>query len=74
MLRQIKSTTLDALAHQEVPFEQVVQALGVERSLSHTPLFQVMFILQSNQQPAIQLKGIESRIYLAAVMAKFDLS
>ena len=46
-LQQVKTTTLEAYAHQDAPFEQVVDALSVERDRAHSPLFQVMFVLQN---------------------------
>ena len=47
LLQQVKGTVLDAQAHQDLPFEQLVDALHPQRSLSHSPLFQVMFNHQS---------------------------
>ncbi|MCP4717680.1 MAG: non-ribosomal peptide synthetase, partial [Deltaproteobacteria bacterium] len=43
LLDQVKRTTLDAYEHQDLPFERLVDELDIERSMSHSPLFQVMF-------------------------------
>ncbi|WVV46956.1 condensation domain-containing protein [Pseudomonas sp. NA13] len=45
LLEHIKASTLDAYSHQDLPFEQVVEALQPERSLGHSPLFQAMLVL-----------------------------
>lgn len=49
LLADLKETVMGAQGHQELPFEQLVEALKVERSLSHNPLFQVMY----NHQPHV---------------------
>ena len=78
-LRQLKKDTLNAFAHQEVPFEQVVERLDPERDLSRSPLFQAMFVLQNT--PGTTSTAEESmeglRCYPVAeapVSAKFDLT
>ncbi|WP_408953367.1 amino acid adenylation domain-containing protein [Lysobacter sp. Hz 25] len=60
LLGRVRSTMLDAYAHQDVPFEQVVEAVQPARSLSYSPLFQTMFAF--NNTPgggALQLPGLE---------------
>jgi len=46
-LEQIKQVSLDALANQDMPFDQLVEAIDPQRSLAHAPLFQTMFVLQN---------------------------
>jgi natural product biosynthesis luciferase-like monooxygenase protein/amino acid adenylation domain-containing protein len=58
LLQQVTTTTLDAYAHQDVPFEQLVDVLKPERHVSHSPLFQAMLILQNAPMGALALPGL----------------
>ncbi|HEV3052247.1 MAG TPA: condensation domain-containing protein, partial [Longimicrobium sp.] len=60
VLRRAREVTLGAYEHQEVPFEKLVAELQPERSLSHSPLFQVAFSLQDRNQPAGGLAGLKA--------------
>ncbi|WP_047883107.1 condensation domain-containing protein, partial [Pseudomonas sp. ARP3] len=76
LLQHTKRRALEAQAHQDLPFEQLVEALQPERSLSHNPLFQVMFNHQAQVRTAIQqLPGLRVvSLEHETRTAQFDLS
>jgi hypothetical protein len=74
LLRQVREVTLGAYAHQDLPFERLVDELQPKRELSRQPLFQVMFALQNVPREELELPGLKlSRVQLSDVSAKFDL-
>ncbi|WP_244425490.1 condensation domain-containing protein, partial [Bradyrhizobium sp. STM 3843] len=74
LLRRVKAAALDAYAHQELPFEKLVEALHPVRDLSREPIFQVVFALQNVPQQAGRMAGLTIAPFeTGAVAAKFDL-
>jgi len=76
LLAQVRATALKAYAHQDLPFEKLVEALQPPRDMSHSPVFQVMFIHQNapwEAQPIRSLKVAPGEIG-AGQTAKFDLT
>ncbi|NTW01288.1 MAG: AMP-binding protein, partial [Oscillochloris sp.] len=74
LLRRVRATVLEAMAHQDLPFEMLVESLHVERNLSRTPLFQVMFTLQSLPTRSVDLPGLSLEVLdVETGTAKFDL-
>ncbi|WP_255581321.1 condensation domain-containing protein, partial [Caballeronia sp. dw_276] len=75
LLGRMRETTLGAYAHQDVPFEQLVEVLQPQRSLGYSPLFQVMLILQNTPLESIVLPGLKLEpIASESTTSKFDLS
>ncbi|NUT90330.1 amino acid adenylation domain-containing protein, partial [Pseudomonas corrugata] len=75
LLGQVRRTALNAQAHQDVAFEQLVEALNPPRSLAHSPIFQVMFAWQNAPQPSLELGTLElTPLATAEDSAKFDLT
>src|SRR5207253_2731725 len=62
VLRQVRDTTLAAYAHQDLPFEDLVQALERARDLKRSSLCQVLFVLQHAVPPPHQLPGLTLRV------------
>ena len=74
LLKQIKKTSLEAYLNQDVPFEDIVDKLKLERDLSHTALFQAMFVLNNARMEKLKLPGIEFDVLdTDTKTTKFDL-
>src|SRR5437868_5695111 len=85
LLKCTRETALQAYAHQDVPFEHMVEGVNPQRSLSHSPLFQVMFALQNAPFDAVELPGLavlpfaadeeeQDREDASAGTARFDIT
>ena len=76
LLEQVNTTTLDAYGHQDIPFEQVVDLVKPERSMGHSPVFQVMLAMDNTPGtgelalPGLNLSGLEA----PHITTQFDLS
>nr|QEO74784.1 AMP-dependent synthetase and ligase [uncultured bacterium] len=74
LLGRVRKTCLGGYAHQDAPFEKVVEVLNPERSMSYSPLFQVAFSLLDTPLPEISLPGVEmSLLDVHNSSSKFDL-
>ncbi|MDY7225118.1 non-ribosomal peptide synthetase [Hyalangium rubrum] len=74
LLERVRKGTVEAYAHQDTPFDRVVEAVQPERDLTRSPLFQVMFELQPSPDQALQLPGVALELAdLETGTAKFDL-
>ncbi|WP_274599392.1 non-ribosomal peptide synthetase [Streptomyces sp. So13.3] len=74
LLNQVRETSLAAYAHQDVPFEYLVEILNPTRTLAHHPLFQIMLALQNAPVSALELPGVRAGVELGRTgTAKFDL-
>ena len=75
LLRRVRDVTLGAYAHQDVPFEKVLETLQPERDMSRTPLFQAMFVLQNAPSQAVELPGLTlSRMSEGSARSNFDMT
>lgn len=75
LLGRVRQVALEALAHQDVPFEKLVEELQPKRDLSYSPLFQVAFMLQNAAKPELSVSGLTIEPLLSdSGTAKFDLT
>src|SRR5262249_20393166 len=74
LLAEVRRTRLEAYQHQDIPFERLVEELGVERSLNTTPVFQVSFAVQNAPMGTHQLKGLEIEpVMKEHLQVRFDI-
>ncbi|MBW8891498.1 MAG: amino acid adenylation domain-containing protein, partial [Burkholderiales bacterium] len=74
LLERVRQSTLAAYAHQDLPFEQIVEALKLPRDLSRSPLFQVMFTLKNTEMPALNIAGLAAEpVPVESGASRFDL-
>jgi amino acid adenylation domain-containing protein len=74
-LRRVREAAVEAYAHQDLPFDKLVGALKPGRTLSHTPLFQVLFVFQNAPIRAPEMPGLQVRLLERDhATSKFDLA
>lgn len=75
LLARVREVTLEAYAHQELPFEKIVEALQPDRNLSHSPLYQIAFILENTPRAEVETEGLVlTPLRTESVSSKFDLT
>ncbi|HKV08230.1 MAG TPA: amino acid adenylation domain-containing protein [Thermoanaerobaculia bacterium] len=75
LLARVREVTLGAFAHQDLPFEGLLEALHPERDLSHTPLFQHLLVLQNFPAEAVEMADVRlAPLALENDHASFDVS
>ena len=74
LLHRARGSALEAYAHQDLPFERLVDLVGADRSLSHNPLFQVLIAYQNNSSGELELPGLRATVEdMLLPVAKVDL-
>jgi amino acid adenylation domain-containing protein/non-ribosomal peptide synthase protein (TIGR01720 family) len=75
LVARVRDRLADNYMHQELPFERLVSELQVDRSLSHTPLIQVLFVLQNTPKTPWRFPGVEiTRVDVPLQVARLDLT
>ncbi|MFK7829719.1 MAG: amino acid adenylation domain-containing protein [Congregibacter sp.] len=74
-IQRVKAATLDMLSHQLVPFEKILEAVNPERSLSHTPIYQAVFVLQNAPGAELSFGGLDLELLPGNNrVSKFDVT
>ncbi|MCY9381592.1 amino acid adenylation domain-containing protein [Bacillus inaquosorum] len=74
-LKEVRQTALEAYEHQDYPFEELVDKLGVQREMSRNPLFDTTLVLQNMEQQKLKMKDVQLRWNdLQHPISKFDIS
>jgi acyl carrier protein len=75
LLDQVRETALGAYAHQELPFDKLIEELRLERSAAYNPLVQVLFVMQNTPRSPLKLPGIEVGSFgMKIERSKFDFA
>jgi non-ribosomal peptide synthetase component F len=74
LIGRVRHRTLDSYAHQDVPFDKLVEELQPERNRSHTPLVQVLFVQQNTPRSELAMEGLELSGVSLALPSKFDIA
>jgi amino acid adenylation domain-containing protein len=75
LVERVRAVALDAYAHQDLPFERLVEVFGVERSLARAPIVQTVLVLQNAPQATLALGDVQARVLpTPARSAKYDLT
>ncbi len=74
-LKEVRESALKVYENQEYPFEELVESVEIQRDLSRNPLFDVMFVLQNNEQANLEMNGLKmAGMESEHTIAKFDLT
>ncbi|MBD0320266.1 MAG: AMP-binding protein, partial [Gemmatimonadetes bacterium] len=75
LLGRVRRTALESFAHQDAPFEKLVDALHVSRDMGHSPVFQTLLVLQNTPMPTVRLDGLTlSAVDVHPGAARLDLA
>jgi non-ribosomal peptide synthetase component F len=71
--QQVRETSLEAMTHQDIPFDKLVEELRPERNLTHNPLVQTLFVMQNTPQAFREFGGLKFRPLGVSGSSRFDL-